>query len=397
MSGQPPDRLHRALGVRGATIVGLSAMLGTGVFAVWTPALGLAGELLLASLGLAAVVAGLNAVSTARLAMRHPESGGAYAYGRRRLNRGAGVAAGIAFIIGKSASASAAALTIGAYLWPGHERPVAWLAVLVALAIDLRGIVTSTRVSALVVAAVLAVLAIVVVTGVVGAPPAWSAGIGPGSGAPLEVTAAAGLLFVAFAGYARVTVLGEEVRAPARTIPRAMVLSFAVVLLVYGAVGAVVLMLAGRGVDFGPAPLGDIAALSGWVAVDWMVRAGAVLGAGGVLVSLLAGIGRTLFAMADRGDAPSGLAVVGSRIRVPYRAEIAAAALAMALVAVGRIGWSLALSAGTILVYYSVVHLAALTLPGRGRYAVPVLGLVGCSAVLVGLVVQAAMGGLPAG
>ena len=393
---QPPSRLHRALGVRGATVVGLSAMLGTGVFAVWTPAWGLVGGWLLAALLLAAGVAVLNAVSTARLAMVHPDSGGAYAYGRLRLNRTAGVVAGISFLVGKSASAAAAALTIGVYAWPGQERLVAWAAIVVALAIDLRGIVRSTRVNAMLVAIVVAVLVMVVVIGLTSVP-TGTAPIAPAA-TPVTVGAAAGLLFVAFAGYARVTVLGEEVRDPARTIPRAMTLSFAVVLGLYAAVGLTVALLAGRGLVLGPAPLESVVALNGSSTADVIVRVGAVLGAGSVLISLLAGMGRTLFAMADAGDAPRALAAVSSR-SVPHRAASVVAVLAAVVVLAGQLSWALALSGFSILAYYSVAHLAAWTLAAGQRppRLVPVLGLAGCVAVLGSLAVVALGGDLPVG
>lgn len=393
---QPPSRLHRALGVRGATVVGLSAMLGTGVFAVWTPAWGLVGGWLLVALLLAAGVAVLNAVSTARLAMVHPDSGGAYAYGRLRLNRTAGVVAGASFLVGKSASAAAAALTIGAYAWPGQERLAAWVAIAVALAIDLRGIVRSTRVNAILVGVVLVVLAIVVLIGLANVPDGEAAATPAAT--PVSVAAAAGLLFVAFAGYARVTVLGEEVRDPARTIPRAMTLSFAVVLGVYAAVGVTVSLLAGRGLSLGPAPLESVVSVGGSEAADVIVRVGAVVGAGAVLISLLAGMGRTLFAMADAGDAPRVLAAVSSR-SVPHRAAAVVAGLAAGVVLAGQLSWALALSGVSILAYYSVAHLAAWTLPAGQRplRLVPVLGLVGCLLVLGSLAAVAVAGGLPTG
>lgn len=393
---QPPSRLHRALGVRGATVVGLSAMLGTGVFAVWTPAWSLAGAWLLLGLAIAAVVAVLNAISTARLAAVHPEAGGAYAYGRIRLHRGAGLTAGLAFLVGKSASAAAAALTIGVYAWPGQERAVAWLAIAVALAIDLRGIVKSTRVNAALVAVVIGVVLLVVGVGLANLPDVAPAAAPPAT--PVTVLAAAGLLFVAFAGYARIAVLGEEVRDPARTIPLAMAASFAIVLVLYAAVGVTIALLAGRGLTLGPAALEAVAGLSGSGALEVVVRVAAVLGAGSVLISLLAGMGRTLFAMASAGDAPRALAAVSSRA-VPHRAAVLVALVAAAVVLAGQLSWALALSGFSILGYYSVAHLAAWTLPPGQRpwRVVPVLGLVGCVAVLGSLAGLALTGGLPSG
>lgn len=391
-SSSDSSRLHRALGVRGAVIVGLSAMLGTGVFAVWTPAWRWSGSLLVAAVVMAGVVAALNATSTARLARVHPESGGAYAYGRLRLNRAAGVAAGVAFLVGKSASAAAAALTIGAYAWPGQERAIAWLAILMALAVDLRGIVRSTRVNAVLVALLLVIVVTAVVIGGASLPPAVTMPVPPGSA--VAVIASAGVVFVAFAGYARITVLGEEVRDPARAIPVAMAWSFGIVLIVYLVVATLVTAAGERGVALGPASLASIADLAGSPALTAAVVLGAVIGAGSVLINLVAGMGRTLFAMAHRGDAPAALGAI-SRRRVPHRAALAAAGLAAVLVAPGRLSWALALSGGCILVYYSVAHAAAFTLPGRWllQRAVPVVGLLLCVLVIGALLAQVVSGG----
>ena len=380
----PPSRLHRVLGVRAATVVGLAAMLGTGVFAVWTPAYALAGPWIIAGLAIAALVAVLNAVSTVRLARELPESGGAYAYGRAFIGRPAGLIAGYSFVIGKSASAGAAALTIGAYAWPGHERLVGFVAVAVALAIDLRGIVRSVRVSGVLVALVIAVLGTLAVAW-------WSAGRaspGPSAAVPsvIDLFAASGLLFVAFAGYARITVLGEEVRDPARTIPRAIIASFCVVIVVYAVIAVTVVAAAASGVALGAAPLASIAnAVAGeWLAI--VVRVGAVIAAGAVLLSLLAGVGRTLFAMAATGDGPRPLAAVSARTRAPYRAEILAAALSALVVALGGIGFALGLSAATVMTYYAVAHLASWR---RGARLVPLAGLALCGALAGALLVVA--------
>ena len=387
--------LRRVLGVRGAAIVGLGAMLGTGVFAAWTPAVDLAGSALLIALAGAAVVAALNAVSTGSLARSLPQSGGAYAYGRAYLHRSAGVVAGYAFVVGKAASAGAAALTIGAYTWPGYERLIGLVAVALALGLDLRGIVKSVRVTAVLVAIVLMVLGILAVV-VVGTSADLRI-VGGGVGAPassVSVLAAAGILFVAFAGYARITVLGEEVRDPVRTIPRAMVMSFAVVIVVYAVLAFAVLLAVNAGVTLSDAPLESMAKALDSPALVTAVRIGAVIAAGGALLSLIAGIGRTLFAMGRGGDAPRALSVVGERSRVPSRAAITAAVLTAMVVVVGGIAFALALSAASILTYYAIAHLAVLARvrTGDARRWLGLtsgLGLIGCGALVAGLVVTA--------
>jgi APA family basic amino acid/polyamine antiporter len=299
------------------------------------------------------------------------------------------VVAGYAFVLGKAASAGAAALTIGAYTWPGYERVVAMAAIVIALALDLRGIVKSVRVTAVLVALVLAVLAVLTGAYLLGGPQdVSSSALAAPSGVGL--IAGAGILFVAFAGYARITVLGEEVRDPSRTIPRAMIASFAIVIATYAVLGLVVLAAVRSGVVLTAAPLEAIADSAGSSTLVLAVRVGAVIAAGAVLLSLIAGIGRTLFAMGRGGDAPAFLGRVTTSTGVPSSAEISAAVLAGAVVLVGGIGIALALSAALILTYYGVAHLAVLARVRRGDFPralgiTAALGLLGCAVVVVGL------------
>lgn len=384
----------RSLGLGGAVVVGVSAMIGTGVFAVWQPALERAGRLIVVAVVIAGVVAALNAASTARLAARIPRAGGVYEYGRQQIGRWAGVLAGTVFLIGKTASASAAALTIGLYLWPQQARLVAVMALAVLLALNLRGVVRSVRAAALMVAFVVVVL--VVFTAVVGVEL-----MGESSNSTaievqtsgMSLLAASALLFVAFAGYARITVLGEEVREPARVIPRAIAISFAIVLALYVAIAITILEVSRRGISIGSAALSDIAQVEVGPWLQASIVVAAVLAAGAVLLSLIAGVGRTLFAMADAGDAPRVFAVVGPRTKVPYRAELAAAGAAALLVSLGGLVVSLSISAIMILTYYAIAHVAALRLPRRPGIGgalvaiTPVLGLLGCAALVGALLI----------
>ena len=382
----PDSRLARRLGVGGATAVGLGAMLGTGVFAAWTPAVRTAGSLLLVALVIAAVVAVLNAWSSVRLAAAHPVSGGSYAYGRRWRGRAAGLTAGYAFVIGKSASAGAAALTIAAYVAPGQQRLIAAAAVAIVLLINVRGVATSAAVSAGLSAFVIAVLvALVVVT--VYRSAAEPVVTEVPSGDLKGLLEASAVLFVAFAGYARVTVLGEEVRDPRRVIPRAIAVSLLVTLVLYAAVAVMVMGALARGVVLTNAPLAAIAQSTGG-ALTALVPIGAVVAAGAALLSLVAGVGRTLFAMASHGDAPRALARVSAR-RAPVAGEIAAAVLVLIVVAVGGIGGALALSAGSIGIYYSVAHLSAMKMVAEEQPPprwVPIVGLLGCAVLVAGAV-----------
>lgn len=385
----------RRLGVADAVVIGLGAMLGAGVFVVFAPAAAAAGGTgLLLALTLAGFIAFCNATSSARLAARYPESGGTYVYGRERFGPFVGFLAGWGFVVGKTASCAAMALTVGAYLWPGRARLVAVVAIAAVTAVNLRGVGKTALVTKVLVGVVLGVLSLVAVVGRTGFAAERIGEVGSVGGGVLGgagVLTAAGLLFFAFAGYARIATLGEEVRDPGRTIPRAVPLALGVVLAIYLALAVVTLGVLGPDrLAASAAPLADVVTSVGLPGLAWVVRAGAAVAVVGVLLSLLAGVGRTLLAMGRRRDLPGGLAAVHPVHHVPYRAELAVAVVVAAVILVGDVRGAIGFSSCTVLVYYAITNAAALTLgrdPGR-RLPVrllAVLGLVGCVTLAVSL------------
>ncbi|HWM16224.1 MAG TPA: amino acid permease, partial [Microbacterium sp.] len=200
----PP--LSRRLGLGDAVFIGLGSMIGAGVFSAFTPAAAAAGSGLLVGLGLAAIVAFGNATSSAQLAAVHPTSGGTYAYGRAELGPWWGFTAGWGFVIGKTASCAAMALTFAAYAAPpGWERPVAMVAVAALGAVNWFGVTRTAQLTRAVVVVVLLALAVAVVAGNV-APdsPEWLTGDTLLDYGWLGILQSSGLLFFAFAGYARI-------------------------------------------------------------------------------------------------------------------------------------------------------------------------------------------------
>ncbi|MET9962096.1 APC family permease [Streptomyces sp. NPDC006326] len=393
--------LKRTLGVTDAVVVGLGAMVGAGIFAALAPAAHAAGTggVLLAALAGAALVAYCNAHSSARLAARYPASGGTYVYGRERLGPFWGYLAGWGFVIGKTASCAAMALTVGAYVWPGQQHAVAVAAVVALTAANYGGVQKSARIARVIVAAVLAVLAgVVVVCLSSGAAGAGRLGGGWGGGGPFGafgLLQAAGLLFFAFAGYARITTLGEEVRDPERTIPRAVPLALGIALLVYAAVTVAALSVLGAGALAGSAaPLADAVRAAGRPGLAPVVRAGAALAALGSLLALVLGVSRTTLAMARDGHLPRALAAVHPRRRVPHHAEIAVGAVVAALAATTDLRGAIGFSSFGVLAYYAIANASAWTLDSavKGR-AVAAVGLSGCVVLACALPAASAVAG----
>jgi APA family basic amino acid/polyamine antiporter len=371
-------------------------MLGAGVFVAFGPAARAAGAGLFLGLALAAVVAYCNATSSARLAALYPVSGGTYVYGRERLGPCWGYLAGWAFVVGKTASCAAMALTLGYHLWPGHARAVAVAAVVALTALDYTGVHRSARVTRVIVAVVLAVLAALVAASVASGAPEGGARDPLAGTTATGVLQAAGFLFFAFAGYARIATLGEEVIDPARTIPRAIPVALGIVLGVYAAVAVAVLSVLGPdGVAASATPVADAVRATPWPWLEPAVRVGAVLAAAGSLLALLLGVSRTGFAMARDRHLPGFLDAVHPRYGVPHRAEVAVAAVVVALVLVTDLRGAIGFSSFAVLVYYAVANASALTLgPEHGTRAVPVLGLAGCLVVAAALPAPATLTGV---
>ncbi|WP_010549408.1 APC family permease [Brachybacterium paraconglomeratum] len=437
-SGASPAVLSRRLGLRDAVVIGLASMIGAGAFVSLGAAQDLAGSLAPAAVLVAAVVALCNATSTAQLAAQHPAAGGTYHYGRERLGPWWGFLAGWCFVIGKTASCAAMALVVAAYLVPEpFQRPVAALLVVVLTAVNLVGITRTAVLARVLVTVALAALVLTgvrLLAGIVAGGPTGGAGDGAGAGTwevpgplsgqaaglwdggiaavagageggalgiVLAVAQAAALMFFAFAGYARVATLGEEVVAPRHTIPRAILLALAAVGALY-LVLSVILVLVGPAPGaqgWGPAPfraaLDAVGAGGVWAVV---VTIGAVAAASGALLALVAGISRTVLAMARERDLPPVLAHVSPRFSVPQRAEaVAGIAVVLLVLLASDVLVAIAASSFGVLLYYAVANLAALTQTGQWRLfpkAMQWLGLVGCVLLVAALPGRTIVAGL---
>ncbi|MEL4317731.1 APC family permease [Leifsonia sp. YIM 134122] len=388
--------LERRIGTGQAVGIGLASMIGAGVFFVWAPAAAVAGGALLIGLVIAGIVASLNALSTAQLAMAHPVSGGAYAFGRAAIGPWTGFAAGWLFIWGKTASAAAIALIAGSYLWPGQAKAVAVGVLVVLAAVNATGIRSTARVSLAIVtvvgAGLVAVLAATALSGAAVGPILVATDAGW-----YGVLQSAGLLFFCFAGYARMATLGEEVRDPRRTLPRAIITALAVALVLYAVVGALCLSVLGvDGLASSTSPLADLAstALGGaaWPVVASVVAAIASLGS---LIGILAGLSRTSLAMAREGDLPGTLSRISTRTHAPVVAEASVAMIAIVAVVLLDPRQLVGFSACAVLGYYAIAHASALRQPRSERWlprAVQWIGLAGCVLLALTLPWQAIVG-----
>ncbi|MGO2745480.1 APC family permease [Microbacterium sp.] len=373
-------QLARRLTLTDAVAIGLGSMIGAGVFSVWGPALDVAGSGLLAALAIAAVVAFCNATSSAQLAAVHPVSGGTYAYARAEIGPWWGFIAGWCFVIGKIASCAAMALTFAAYAAPeGWQLPVAVFAVAALVVVNCFGVTRTALLTRILVVASLLGLAIVVASGFSTAPQT--------SPAPLPdptvygVLQGAGLLFFAFAGYARIATMGEEVTDPTRNIPRAIVFALTGAVVVYALIAIVVMLTLGADAATTAAPLVGVVDAAGWSALAPVVRVAAAAASLGALLALLTGVGRTTLAMARESDLPRFLAAVHPRWQVPHRAEIVVGIIVIVIVLFADLRNAIGFSSFGVLLYYLIANASAFRQSGAARKyprALQVVGVLGC-------------------
>lgn len=401
-NSQPHQSLKRQLGIPGAVALGLGSIVGTGVFVSIGLVAGIAGPAMLIAVAIGAVVATCNGLNSAQLATNHPVSGGAYEYGYRYLNPWLGFTAGWMFLIAKSASAATAALGFAGYLlnllgWSDHSLliPIALGAVVILTGLILTGIKRSNIVNIGIVSVtiaslvffVLAGLPLAISEGATNFTPFFQPGTGEGADSAISsVLHAAALMFVAYTGYGRIATLGEEIRDPQRTIPKAIITTLILTMLLYIGVAVVGIGSVGAGtlgnITRQVAPL-EVAARNFAVPGSSVVMAvGAVTATLGVLLNLILGLSRVLFAMGRRRDMPRIVARLNQSETTPYVAIIIMGVAIAAIVLIGdvRITWSF--SAFAVLVYYALTDLSALHIPDSDRLYPRWIAWIGLSACL---------------
>lgn len=392
--------LRRELGVVGAIALGLGSIVGAGVFVSTGIATGVAGPAVIIAVAIAAGVAVCNGLNSAQLAASHPVSGGAYEYGYKYLNPWLGFTAGWMFLIAKSASAATAALGFAGYLLNilgvsdrSFLVPTALGSVVLMVLIVLGGIRNSNKINIVIVSITLFSLAFFVIAGL---PVALSAGLDnftpffqPSTNIENPISAilqATALMFVAYTGYGRIATLGEEVQEPRKTIPKAIIISLGITMLIYISV-----VVVGIG-SVGPRTLGvvtseqvaplEIAARSFNVPGSALILAlGAVTATLGVLLNLILGLSRVLFAMGRRQDMPSFVTRLNASRSTPYIAVLIMSTIIACLVLTGDVTTTWSFSAFSVLIYYTITDLSALKISDEDRLYpkwIAWLGLLAC-------------------
>lgn len=392
--------LRRDITLIDAVGIGLGAIIGAGIFVVSGVAAGIAGPAFIIGLMIAGAAAACNALSSAELAATYPRSGGTYEYGYQLLNPSMGFAAGWMFLASKLAAGGTVAIGFGSYfaaLVP-NVSPItaAVCAVVLLTAANLFGIKKAGRLNTIIVSITVLSLSYFVFAGSISfdaknLTPFMPFGI-------TGVAESAALLFFAYTGYARIATLGEEVKDPQRTIPKAIIITIVISVCLYLAVVLVAIGSVGsKQLANSTSPLQTAAGSFSLPGVAWIVGIGATTAMMGVLLSQVVGISRMMFAMARRADLPSFFEHISLGRGVPDYGILISGSVILLLAIFGTIEFVISAAAFTILIYYGIANICALKLAKENKLYpkwVAIVGLIFCVVMASSLPLNTILAGL---
>ncbi|MDJ0516749.1 MAG: APC family permease [Trichodesmium sp. MO_231.B1] len=316
------------------------------------------------------------------------------------MNHWLGFIAGWMFLLAKSASAATAALGFAGYLLNAFGvNNQTWLvltalsAVVVLTIVVLSGIRRSNFTNIIIVSITLFSLAVFILAGIPKVVLSGGENLTPffATERPIQsLLQAAALMFVAYTGYGRIATLGEEVKEPRRTIPRAIAVTMIVTCILYIS-SALITVVVGQEViqklsqaDVSLAAPLEVIARSGLgvPVIPKLIAVGAITAMLGVLLNLILGLSRVLLAMGRRRDVPKVIARLNSGQTTPYIAVVVVGVAIAFLVLIGDVKTTWSFSAFNVLIYYAITNFAALQISPEERLYPQWLGWVGLASCL---------------
>ena len=392
---QETRKLKRSIGLWSAVAINVGAIIGGGIFVVTGIVADYTGSALVVSMVFAGIIAFITAWSFAKLTAWQPVEGGVYEYGRQLVSPYAGFLAGWMWLVANTFTGAAVSLGFAFYLtaaFPSLSTGIVAAVLCLALtALNLVGARESTKVNNVLVAIKLAVLAFFVLFG--------SLHVNGGNFSPF-VPLSSGVLygtffiFFAYGGFARVSVIAEEVKDAKRNVPRALLLSLGISMLVYVLVGLVAVGLLGPvGLAGSSSPLSAAIGVTRSSLAVQVVAVGGLVATASVLLTAILGVSRMAYSMARHNDLPSALARLHSRFLTPYLAILVSGILMAILVLFLDLTHVVAISTFALVFNYSITNIAAYKLKNSNKLVnrvMPLLGLATCILLLAFILLASA-------
>jgi len=384
--------LKRTLNIFDATSIGIGAIIGGGIFVVTGISAGLAGPAVVLSVLISGAISCLTALSFAELSSAIPKEGGAYAYAHETINPFAGFMVGWLWLISNIVAGAAISIGLASYisiLIPILPVKVfAISACIIVTLVNLFGIRESSLVNNLLVLVKISVLFFFISLGMFHLNSKNLVPLMPNGW--IGVFQGAALIFFAYAGFARITTVAEEVKNPERTIPMSILLSLGICMALYTVTSFIAVGLVNyRDLASSGSPLSDAAIATGNPLASLVITLGAITATTSVLLTTIIGLSRVSFAMSRDLQLPRFFGRVHAQFRTPYISIIIVGAAMTILASFADLRQVVAISSFASLCYYATTNVSALLLRKRTRtrlgtfkvplYPVfPLLGLASC-------------------
>ncbi|MGC8939417.1 MAG: APC family permease, partial [Candidatus Bathyarchaeia archaeon] len=367
--GAQQSELRPTLGLFDATAISVGAIIGAGIFVVTGIAAGLAGSAVVVSMLLAAVIALFTALSFAELTAWQPREGSIYEYAYQLISPFAGFLVGWMWILSNTFVGAAVSLGFAYYLTAIFPTlPANWIAAFLCMcftALNFFGIRQSALLNNFLVAAKLLILTFFVIFGLEYVKPANYVPFAPLDFGMLYGTC---YIFFAYAGFARVAVIAEEVKDARRNVPRAILLSLVISAIVYMLVGLIAVGLVGAvRLSNSNSPLTEAISITGNTVAVYIVSAGGLLATASVLLTAILGTSRMAYAMARRNDIPKALGKLHPKYNTPHISILIVGVLMTLLVLFVDLSRVVAISTFALLFYYAMANISALKLKVQDR------------------------------
>ena len=384
----PPDAPNGTLSLFDAVNISLGSIIGAGIFVILGAAAAVAGPALVGSVLIAAGASLLTGLSTAALSRMYPRSGGVYLFAREAISDFAGFLVGWAWLFSNLIGGATVAVGFGHYLsffFPGLPTAVGVaLVVVLTVLIQLRGAKESSRFNNLLDVVKIAVLLFFSAAAFLHfrAPnfrPFMPFGV-------KGLWAGAATMFFAYAGFARVAVVADEIKDPRRNVPRATVLSILISTAIYlvvavaavGGAGAALLAKSGS-------PLADAIESMGLHFGANLVGLGGLAATSSVLLASVWGLSRLAQVMSRHGELPAFVGRGVPRTGVPRNAVLIGGAVMFVLAFSSDLPHIAYISSFSVLLYYAALNLSGLkVLRGPVRLATAA-GFLSCLVLMFSL------------
>ena len=384
------QEFNRTLTLKSSIYLGLSSMIGAGLFNNIAPTSKISSYGSIIGLLIASSLAFANASSSAQLSSLFPKTGGTYLYAKEILGRPYDIIAGVVFIIGKTISCIAIALTVGNYLSPVYGKEIGVVLCLLIFLISFSGINKTAEIAKWFVWILFGLLMF------------YSVSILSTSGVSYSIPVfkdisfdnillSASIWFFAFTGYSRLATFGEEIKNPKEIIPTAIFTGLGIAVFLYLIISWLTLSIVSPEIIMNSnTPLLVAMDVSRFSEFTFLVIFASSIAMVSVFLALMPGISRIYVALSRDKILPQGFSKIHKKFNSAYFSEAFVLISVIIGIYIFDIVDSIKLSSFFILIYYTITNLCVIKLDKEKRlYSVVVAyyGFAFCLVLAIALIV----------